>query len=177
MIFIYLTLSYEFFNPININTPLSFNENNYFKLIIDDNTKINYNNKIDNVSIFDNRINLTPIIKNYNTIESNKQKCCYVQKQLSDDNFKYDFKVYDNCDIDDFELDHNNQLFIDGLNGWSNSKCTNDNNILGSCKHLDFECIDFVSKKTCDMYNDKMPLDPLHRKINFTWSPKPCYAR
>ena len=45
----------------------------------------------------------------------------------------------------------------------SNTYLTEDKQkFLGSCRNLNFECLDFVDKKTCDKYN------------GYTWSQKTC---
>ena len=103
-----------------------------------------------------------------------------VKKLLNDNgNFEYSFSEYKDldCDLNNFELDQNNQLFFDGINDWSNKFCSSDNSNLGSCKHFDFECIDFVSKDKCNEYNNRMPPDPLNRKITFEWQKTPCYQK
>ena len=136
-------------------------------------------------SIYENRFNFIPstinknILSNINNDDLKSNKCCLVKKELDNNNFKYTYTLYNNldCNINNFALDHNNELLFDGINNWNNNNCNNDTNILGSCQHYNFECIDFVDKETCNKYNDKMPPDPLNRKINFTWSNKPCYNR
>ena len=76
-----------------------------------------------------------------------------------------------------FEIDQNNQLLFDGVNNWNNEECKDDSKILGSCQHYNFECIDFVSKDTCDEYNNRIPADKLNRKIAYNWKELPCYNR
>lgn len=169
--------NFTIFNPVNENTPKNYyNFDNYFNILLPSNNNT--------TSIYENRINLIPSTinksmpnNNFNKIKSNK--CCLVKKKLENNNFKYEYNKYNDldCDIDNFVLDHNNQLLFDGINNWNNDECNNNNNTLGSCKHYNFECIDFIDEKTCYEYNNKMPLDSLHRKNDFTWSNKPCYNR
>ena len=187
LIFIFLfndTENFTVFNPVNENTPNGFYE-------IDRFLRIFYPSDKSTTSIYENRFNFIPSTindsnlnndtslstSNYDDLKSNK--CCLVKKELDYNNFKYTYKKYNNleCDIDNFVLDQNNQLLFDGINNWDNNECKNDTTKLGSCKHYNFECIDFVDKETCDNYNNKMPSDPLNRKITFTWSNKPCYNR
>jgi len=136
-------------------------------------------------SIYENRFNFIPstinkdISSSINNDDLKSNKCCLVKKELNNNNFKYTYTAYNNldCDINNFALDHNNELLTDGINHWNNNECKNDTNILGSCQHYNFECIDFVDKETCNKYNEQMPPDPLNRKITFNWSNKPCYNR
>ncbi len=103
-------------------------------------------------------------------------KCCLVEKKYSPDknnlyggNFGYNFKELENenCDLKLFRLDNNKQLFFDGENNWSNKYCnkvadTKDKSfVLGSCRYVNKECIDFTNKEYCDKYN-------------MTWSEKTC---
>lgn len=170
--------NFTIFNPITKNTP-----NGYYN--IDKFFKISFPSNNNTTSIYENRLQFIPITINTNNNElnnNNKLKsnnCCLIKKELDNNYFKYTYEKYynDKCDIDNFVLDHNNQLLFDGINNWDNSECKNDNTTLGSCQHHDFECIDFVDKNTCDKYNEMMPIDPLNRKIQFTWSNKPCYNK
>jgi len=113
-------------------------------------------------------------------------KCCLVEKKLFANNItidntknKYNYTPYygDSCNLDNFDLNENRQLFFDGVNGWDNSKCSEDKGTLGSCQHYDLECIDFVPENNCKDYNNKMPPDRQNRtNIEFTWNPKPCFT-
>lgn len=104
------------------------------------------------------------IIPDFNT------KCCLVEKKyLSDDkslhggNFKYVYTSKENkdCNISLYDISSNKQLLIDGVNDWSNEKCS-DKSELGSCRMINNECIDFVNKDFCD----KVP--------GMVWSEKTC---
>jgi hypothetical protein len=176
---------YNYFNPVNKNTPKSFYEmDDYYTLNFSQPTEV-WNNETKVPSIYENRFNFVPLAiykqpDNITTDRLSSSKCCLVQKFANDDDqFQYTYKKYENndCNIDNFELDHNNQLLFDGYNGWSNDYCTDNNSNLGSCQHYDFECIDFVTKTTCDEYNKRMPLDKQNRKILYNWSPLPCYTK
>ena len=107
----------------------------------------------------------------FTNIENNK-KCCLVEKKYVPDsnsiyngNFKYNYtKLTDNkCYYNLYNLDNNKQLMIEGINGWinNNDNCNNISNKLGSCRNMNFECIDFVDKTFCD--NKRM-----------TWSELTC---
>lgn len=98
-------------------------------------------------------------------------KCCLVEKKYLPDeknilggNFKYKYTKMENemCQSKKYILDNNKQLLIDGNNNWSNDYCDENKTNLGSCRNVNKECIDFVSKIFCDKYN-------------LTWSPKTCH--
>ena len=110
--------------------------------------------------------------KNYSYINDNK-KCCLIEKKYVPDpssiyngNFKYIYNKLSNdeCSYDLYNLDNNKQLMM----GWD--KCSspwegsspgtpkevseNATNKIGSCRNMNFECIDFVDKTFCD--NNRM---------------------
>jgi hypothetical protein len=180
LISIFLLISQENFNPVTLTTPKSFiNLDPYY-------TINNFNSNINTTSIYENRFNFIPttindknLVSNIDSDQIKSNKCCLVKKMLDNDNFKYEYTKYENenCNLNNFELDQNNQLLFDGVNGWSNDYCSPDTSTLGSCQHYNFECIDFTSKNKCDEYNSKMPSDPQDRKITYDWSKKPCYNK
>ncbi len=176
--------NFTIFNPVNENTPNGYyNIDNFYRILFpsNNNTTSIYKNRFEfiPVTINDNKLSNDDSLSTSNYDELKSNKCCLIKKELDNNNFKYTYKKYNDleCDIDNFVLDQNNQLLFDGINNWNNDECKNDNTTLGSCKHYDFECIDFVDEKTCNKYNEMMPQDPSNRKINFTWSNKPCYNR
>ena len=180
LIFIFLfnySENFTIFNQVDENTPNGFYDVDRFLRILfpsDKNTSSIYKNRFDFIpaTINNNKLNkdISLSTSNYNDLKSNK--CCLVKKELNNNNFKYIYKKYNDqeCDIDNFVLDQNNQLLFDGINNWNNNECKYNTNKLGSCQHYNFECIDFVDKETCNKYNEKMP-------IAFKWSNKPCYNR
>ena len=104
--------------------------------------------------------------------------CCLVEKKYVEDNknpsggsFKYDFQKLSNanCDLSKTVLNSSRQIFIDGENNWSNEYCTNNNNILGSCRNINKECIDFVDKKFCDDYKMTWSKKSCHDPLDFVW--------
>jgi len=133
------------------------------------------------INIFSNRILLKNISKpfkyesNNNSKYLKSNKCCLVKKKYDDENGNFNY-IYqplenENCDINLYELDQNNQLLFDGINNWSNDNCINSselnkNVVLGSCRRSTYECIDFISKKDCEKINDKL-----------RWSEKTCQDR
>jgi hypothetical protein len=185
---------HNYFNTVTDKTPRSYYEmEDYYKIslslppdnIISKPLDFDVWNKEAKIpSIYENRFNFIPMTTNNNAKPdtSNRlssSKCCLVKKVFDGNDFKYIYNKYynDDCNIDNFELDHNNQLLFEGYNGWSNEYCSNDSNILGSCQHYDFECIDFVSKETCENYNKNIPADRLNRKVVYSWLPVPCYNK
>jgi hypothetical protein len=98
-------------------------------------------------------------------------ECCLVEKKYVPDNshekyggkFIYKFnKLEDsNCNLSNFRLDSNKQLFFNNKDNWSNENCDINNNILGSCRDSSKICVEFIDKKTCDNYK-------------MSWSDKTC---
>ncbi len=118
--------------------------------------------------------NINPKPKTYLsqlTKQSNPNvKCCIVSRDYVKNNknvfngdFKYIYKIEtnDKCNLDLYNLDTNKQLFIDGENGWNNKNCNEKQNVIGSCRLANKECIDFVDKNTCD-------------KLKMRWSNLTC---
>lgn len=105
-----------------------------------------------------------------------KVKCCLIEKKfLKSENtqhgdFKYTYnKLNDEkCDINLYNLDNNKQLFIEGDNNWSNTNCK-DNNIIGSCRNINKECIDFVTKEYCDHYKLVWNKNTCQYSIPYVW--------
>lgn len=109
-------------------------------------------------------------------------KCCIIEKKylpsdnsLYGGNFKYTYSPKENgeCDSSMYELNNNKQLLIDGVNNWSNNNCTDKNIVLGSCRMINNECIDFVDKSYCDkipgmVWSEKTCNNPL----DFVWQDK-----
>lgn len=207
LIIIWYLFSYECFSYFNlnfdINDPISYNNIkdqyynipniNYSQNFIDDGFNKDNNND-NNINIFDNRIKLNTTAKySYdkpkisNLMLSNK--CCLIKKEFIEGKFSYNFNVLndDACNLDLYELDQNNVLLFDGINGWSNNYCVKSNNILGSCRRSNMECIDFVTKGDCDNINQ---LSNTNFNLNFdkknqndtlrlktVWSNKTCQDR
>jgi hypothetical protein len=188
----------ELFNNINDINPI-FNPifNSNIKYVDDFTLKsLDIKNKADNIiylpsnynsAIFNNNDELSPekIEKyspqdNYDVIIDPKPtlNCCLVEKKYVNDttndlggNFKYEYKKLDNenCDLKLFKLDQNKQVLYDGINDWSNNNCVDNNNILGSCRNNNKECIDFVTKDFCDKYNKYNEYNK-----SMIWSNKTC---
>ena len=99
-----------------------------------------------------------------------QKKCCLVTKVYNNkkDEYEYKYKKLDTCNYNTLNNNHS-QLFVEGINGWNNKKCkkpdhSKDNNILGSCKNINFECKDFMTSKEC-------------KKYNMEWTDKTCYTK
>lgn len=87
--------------------------------------------------------------------------CCLVEKKYlykpdepNNGNFFYTYTKLkdDKCDFNLYNLDTSKQLFIDEENGWNNKKCSDIGSNIGSCRNVNMECIDFVTKEYCDKY-------------------------
>jgi hypothetical protein len=181
------------FNPYDNNT----NNNNYYNLINYHTNNTNSDSDIRGTTvIFDNRIKNVVSIEsnneiNNNEINNNKQnninqkKCCLVSKVLNRDNnnigqFKYNFIKLENeqCNLDLYNLDNNNQLLFDGENNWTNNNCINDNitQNIGSCRRNNFECVDFIDKNICEnMINKNNKLETGIQNQIMEWSLLTCY--
>jgi len=109
-------------------------------------------------------------------------KCCLIEKKyLQDDNsinkgdFKYVYTIKQNeeCDPSNYELNNNKQLLIDGVNNWSNDKCSENISNLGSCRMINHECIDFVDKQFCDKVTGMVWSNKTcHNPLEFVWQDK-----
>jgi hypothetical protein len=200
----------NFYNP-NLNNEIPIiipqSNNNLFTNYYDKNYNlITISESIDllsNDKIFSNRIQLKDITKteldiatNYPNIINNDHttdnliydnSCCLVSKNYTQYGFLYNYTPLENenCNINNHELDHNNQLMFNNLNYWDNKYCKNnlDDQILGSCKNNNFECFDFVTKQQCIEYANNLKLnyflkfDTNRKKINVTWSEKTCEGK
>jgi hypothetical protein len=88
-------------------------------------------------------------------------------------NFKYVYtkKTNEECNNNLYNLNSNKQLLFDDVNNWSNKYCNNKSNILlGSCRNINKECVDFVDKKFCDNYRMKWSSKTCHEPLDFVWS-------
>jgi len=105
--------------------------------------------------------------------KSDSMNCCLVEKKfLPPGEFKYSFNKLKNemCDPKHYNMDSNKQLFIEGDNNWSNDMC--NDNILGSCRWVNKECIDFVDKKICDKYKMTWSNRTCHNPLDYVWVDK-----
>ena len=178
----------------------------YFNLNLDTNKPISHNNdflpykKVKYIinksntppTIFNNRIRLRNIA-NYDYVNNivttnliDSSNCCLVQKEFNNGTFNYKYTPLknDQCNINNYELDHNNKLLFDKVNYWNNNNCNNKNKVLGSCRKADMECIDFMTEDECNRINTEAKGD-FFLKFNFknknnvkstktVWSKKTC---
>ena len=92
--------------------------------------------------------------------------CCLVKKEFDEDSneFIYRYKKYKKFNVNRIRNTSYQNLFIDNVNGWSNSFCKDSvNPIIGSCRDRNFVCKDFMRKEECD-------------KFNMEWSDKTCHT-
>ena len=118
-------------------------------------------------------------------------KCCLIEKKyvesknnnsLYNGKFIYDYKKLrdDKCTPQLYNLDSNKQLFIEGDNNWSNFFCRPiseesykpKNKLLGSCRNMNKECIDFVNKDFCDKRKMVWSNLTCHDNLPYVWSEK-----
>ena len=98
-------------------------------------------------------------------------KCCLVEKQYIQNNsinggdFKYIYTVKhdEECNPNKYDM-YNKEILMD------NNNCNSENSNLGSCRMINNECVDFVTKNYCDtipgmVWSNKTCNNPLE----FVW--------
>ena len=125
-----------------------------------------YKETFSNIDGYNNNISIyAPIYKN--------NKCCLVKKKIKDAEWIYHYKKLSGtkCNIDNNLSNNNQNLFIVGQSDWkSNKYCSNTKNkepIIGSCRNINFECKDFITKKECDKFKMRWSDVPCHQPIKF----------
>lgn len=107
-----------------------------------------------------------------------KVSCCLIKKSFQPNpnnmyggNFVYLFekKFNENCDTNRYNEDSSTQLLIDNLNNWSNDMCNSEAKKIGSCRNINKECIDFVSKDFCDKYKMTWSDKTCNQPLDFKW--------
>jgi hypothetical protein len=157
---------FDIMNPYyNKVLPLSYIETIYPQVdvsyilgTVPDDNYIKNDNSID---IFKNRILLKDNFGRDIKKESKQQTCTLVSIINNDGEYNYKYQKYynENCDINKFELNDNNQLFLSDISG-----------NIGSCRHFFYECSNFITLEECKKFNTSS------RKF-LTWSPKTCYDK
>ncbi len=119
--------------------------------------------------------------KEKDNITNTITNCCLVEKkyvsnknELFGGNFKYIYtkKTNEECNYDLYNLNSNKQLLFDSVNNWSNKHCVDNQSeaLIGSCRNINKECVDFVDKKFCDNYKMKWSSKTCHEPLDFVWS-------
>lgn len=80
-------------------------------------------------------------------------KCCVINKKFNANNkVEYTYKVSNNCEG---MYDNNTRTIKEGdvIDGkpYSLDSCNKEKSNLGSCRNIGFECVDFITKKDCDL--------------------------
>lgn len=98
--------------------------------------------------------------------DSKNNKCCLIKKVFTND-FGYEYTEYtgDKCNPDLYQQNNDSQLFVDGINNWSNDNCYAGNSIIGSCRNVNKECIDFRRHEDCKPYNLKWVRRTCHNTL------------
>jgi hypothetical protein len=101
-------------------------------------------------------------LNNHSNINESK-KCCEIKKVVLPNNtFGYEYKVKENCRRDyNSNIRHIFENEIIDNQPFSLDKCSNENKLIGSCRKIGFECMDFVTPEDCKKYQMK-------------WSDKTC---
>ena len=96
-----------------------------------------------------------------------EKNCCRVTKVFDKKNkkFVYKYKKLKECSNSNINNTAFSNTFIEGVNGWRNKYCKeiddNNENKLGSCKLINFECKDFMTRNDC-------------KKFGLEWYNKTC---
>ena len=106
-------------------------------------------------------------INDTNYVFHDEMKCCKVSKVRNKDKWSYQYQVLDRDDCKKEVTNNYQAILYPGTSYWdSNDKCskpeTQEESYLGSCRRLNFECIDFIPEKACK----EIP--------NTRWSTKTC---
>lgn len=95
------------------------------------------------------------------------KNCCKVSLVFDSNKkkFVYKYEKLNECKYDEFVNNNTSNLFVDGINNWSQDYCKEQNNdnekILGACKNFNFSCKDFSRKEECN-------------KFGMEWFPETC---
>jgi len=163
LLLFYFITNTEHFDPLNETLSFSLKEKD----------NITFGKK---QSFFPNEPNI-----NSSDITNTITNCCLVEKkyvsnknELFGGNFKYIYtkKTNEECNNDLYNLNSNKQLLFDGVNNWSNKHCIDNQSeaLIGSCRNINKECIEFVDKKFCDNYRMKWSSKTCHEPLDFVWS-------
>ncbi len=181
-LFIFTTTeNFSYFNlNLDLNVPISHNNEKFlYETVNYSGCKYDLPQNIQK-NIFSNRIKLMNIA-NYEYINDitttnllDSSNCCLVQKEFNEGNFNYKYTPLKNdfCNINLYELDHNNKLLFDNVNNWNNNNCKNNSTVLGSCRKTNMECIDFVTEDECKNIKKSAKNDLIGN--NTIWSNKTC---
>ena len=96
-----------------------------------------------------------------------EKNCCKVTKVFDKEQnkFVYKYKKLKQCSNNKINNTAFSNTFIDGINGWKDEYCKDldimNDNKLGSCKLINFECKDFMTKAQC-------------KKFGLEWFDKTC---
>jgi hypothetical protein len=166
IIFVFVSyFSLEDFDIMNKVLPLSYIETIYPQVdvsyMLGAVPNDNYIKNDDSIDIFKNRILLKDNFGRDIKEEIKQQTCTLVSVINNNGQYNYKYQKYynENCDINKFELNDNNQLFLSDISG-----------NIGSCRHFSHECNNFTTQEECQKFNTSS------RKF-LTWSPKTCYDK
>jgi len=96
-----------------------------------------------------------------------EKSCCLIKKEYVIDNnhpyggdFKYIINNIKDCNYNAYILDDKQQINY-------GDNCKKEN--IGSCRNINKECIDFVSKDFCDKYNMTWSNKTCQHPLDFVW--------
>jgi hypothetical protein len=101
-------------------------------------------------------------LTNHSNINASK-KCCEIKKiVLPNNTFGYEYNIKENCRRDyNSNIRHIFENEIIDNQPFTLDKCNSDNKLIGSCRKIGFECMDFMTSQDCKKYQMK-------------WSDKNC---
>jgi hypothetical protein len=104
-------------------------------------------------------------LSKYSNINESTE-CCEIKKVvLTNNNFGYNYNLNENCSRN-FNSNHRNIFKNEIIDNkpFTLDKCSNKSNLIGSCRKIGFECVDFTTPEDC-------------KKYQMTWSNKTCHDK
>ena len=104
-------------------------------------------------------------LSKYSNINESTE-CCKIKKVvLTNNNFGYNYNLNENCSRDfNSNSRHIFKNEIIDNKPFTLDKCSNENNLIGSCRKIGFECVDFTTPEDC-------------KKYEMIWSDKTCHDK
>ena len=118
-------------------------------------------------------------LDNHYFLNSKNKKCCLVEKKYDENGFYYHY-TKTTCKNLDSDKEFTSQINSSRLltdNQFPYELCNNNDvkkkeddefsKRLGSCRRIDRECVDFLTKKTCDKYKMRWEPVPCNTPVNY----------
>lgn len=124
-----------------------------------------FNNKIEHYDALLKREKGNYTFLKQNNVKFKNAKCCLVEKEIGKDNkyyYKYTKQTGYDCDPNLVYSPLNKKELFQQKDKSIKNFCSKEHLKIGSCKRLNFECSEFINKKTCDKFS------------NMEWFPDTC---